>query len=1034
MKLMFRSGGALLLACGLLTVLGHDAPRESTSPTSTPSAFAGLRLPFAPNHGQFDPRVAYFARTFAGGVFVTERGELVYSLPTHRAGGWALVERFVDGAPRPTSAAAAAAHASYFIGNDAARWHSQVATYTQVSLGEVWPGIAVDLAAHGDNVEKIFTVAPYASVSDIRLRIDGADGVSLAGDGSLALSTGIGTVALTAPIAWQEKNGARHAIDVAYALHDREYGFVLGDHDPSLPVVIDPLLQSTYLGGAAADHPLAMAIHPGTGEVYVAGRSLSAVFPGTAGGAQPAFAGGTADAFVARLSADLTTLLQATYLGGNANQEQAQSLLIHPLTGEVYVAGETFSNNFPGTVGGAQAAYGGGLRDAFVARLSADLTTLLQASYLGGADQDGGYSIAHHPVSGEIYVAGLTDSLNFPATAGGAQPTNSSTLGSQEAFVARLNPALTVLNQSTYYGSFANEEVSNSLAVHPATGEVYIAGQTDFAAPLPGTAGGAQATFGGGGADFFIVRFSADLATIAQATFLGGSDTDGMGTYTFGDGVGRSLAIHATTGDIYVAGFTGSANFPGTAGGAQTARAGMVDAFIARLNANLTTLTQATYLGGLNGDSINSLLVHPLNGEVYVAGTTAFSGFPASAGGAAAFGGGVNDGFVARLNAGLTALNQSTYFGGSGDEAAGAGLAVNTASGDVYLLGRTPSVNIPAAAGGAQAANGGGQDAFVARITADLQAAPVAADLAIALTAAPDLVFVGGTLTYTGAVTNNGPATATGITLTDTLPVGVTLVSATASQGSCSGTTTIACNLGTLANGANATVTIVVTPNVVGAVANTASVAGATTDGATGNNTATVNTMVAAASADLVLRIDASADPVGVNGELTYAVTVTNNGPADATGVTVSSNLSGTDFVVTAISPSQGSCSGTTTAVCAFGAIARGGVATLDIRATPTRSGTLTLVASASGSEADANAADNSAQRAVNVTNTACSNTARGAAHARDTHGCALAVGGRGGTGGGGLVDVAALLMLLLVSVFVRARASDHTGRSVRRR
>ena len=75
---------------------------------------------------------------------------------------------------------------------------------------------------------------------------------------------------------------------VAYRARGREYGFSVGSHDPALPVVIDPLLQATYLGGSGDDNGFALAIHPTSGEVYVAGLTRSIDFPGTAGGAQPA--------------------------------------------------------------------------------------------------------------------------------------------------------------------------------------------------------------------------------------------------------------------------------------------------------------------------------------------------------------------------------------------------------------------------------------------------------------------------------------------------------------------------------------------------------------------------------------------------------------------------------------------------------------------------------------------------------------------------------------------------------------------------
>ncbi len=132
-----------------------------------------MTIPFVPNAGHLDARVAYAARTFAGTVFVTREGELVYALPgpaqsagersARRAGGtarrgpgWTLVERFVGGTPRPQEGVAAAAQVNVFWGNDPARWRRGLPTYASVDLGEVWPGIGVRLRAYGSNVEKIY--------------------------------------------------------------------------------------------------------------------------------------------------------------------------------------------------------------------------------------------------------------------------------------------------------------------------------------------------------------------------------------------------------------------------------------------------------------------------------------------------------------------------------------------------------------------------------------------------------------------------------------------------------------------------------------------------------------------------------------------------------------------------------------------------------------------------------------------------------------------------------------------------------------
>jgi uncharacterized repeat protein (TIGR01451 family) len=149
------------------------------------------------------------------------------------------------------------------------------------------------------------------------------------------------------------------------------------------------------------------------------------------------------------------------------------------------------------------------------------------------------------------------------------------------------------------------------------------------------------------------------------------------------------------------------------------------------------------------------------------------------------------------------------------------------------------------------------------------------ADLAITKSGAPDPALVGGSLTYTIGVTNNGPSTATGVTLTDPLPPSTTFVSATTSQGTCSAAGgTVTCALGTLANGAGATVTVRVTPTAKGTLTNTASVQGNEPDPDTANNSATASTRALAVSGSAFgLQVRALGISVGP------VPTVSQNGP-----------------------------------------------------------------------------------------------------------------------------------------------------------
>jgi len=732
------------------------------------------RPAFVANEGQTSAAVAYYASTASGTTFVTRRGELVYRLTRAAPGaerradgrGWSLTETFVDGRARPSARDRGDGRVSSFVGR-AERWRADLPTWDAVDLGDVWPGVAVSVRASAGSVEKVFTVRPGASVDRIRVRVAGARAITLDARGALVAHTGVGPVAFTPPIAYQERDGEQREVAVAYRPRGREYGFSVAAYDRGRPLVIDPLLQATYLGGSGAEGATAMAFAPGTGDVYVTGQTFSTNFPGTAGGAQPS-KGGDAAVFVARLSGDLTRLIQTTYLGGSGF-DHPEAIAVSPRTGDVYVAGFTYSRDFPGTVGAAQPTTDGS--DAFVARLSGDLTVLRRATYLGGRGGDYANALAIQPstlnssrTAGDVYVAGFTSSTDFPGTAGAAQPASG---GGPDAFVARLTEGLDTLVQATYLGGAALED-ARALAVDPRTGDVYVAGTTE-SGDFPGTIGGAQRWSGGIG-DAFVARLSGTLTELIQATYLGGDSSD----------LASALAIHPTTGDVYVAGQTASTDFPGTGGGAQRSNGGSTDAFVARLTSGLTTLVGATYLGGNSFDQATALAISPRTGEVYVAGNTISTNFPGTNGGVQPTNAGGYEVFVARLSSGLATLIQATYLGGQFfDQAWALAIAAND---DVYVAGNTyASPDFPGTAGGAQPSSGGDEDGFVARLTASLTAADAALGARVSVN--QPTFSVGQTVTTSFLLTNPGMPAEADLYVGALLPDGVTIVCWTTSGG-----------------------------------------------------------------------------------------------------------------------------------------------------------------------------------------------------------------------------------------------------------
>ena len=543
---------------------------------------------------------------------MTNLGELVYSLPgkpiaavptsadgeeiaalpvnrwvgaraaEQRGPGWSLTETLIGHTGKPRSMAACTLQApagyrpmqasvSYLIGNDETKHAKALNTYERVNLGDMYPGINVQLRATGNNIEKIFTVAPRQDATQINIQLAGVARLEIGDQGELLAHTGNGPVTFTAPIAFQENSsGERTPVAVTYALNlatnstngteatdatPASYSFRLGDYDRSQPLVIDPLLRSTYLGAAGIDYANALAIHPATGEVYVAGHTASTTttFPGVSGGAQGSLGGGTYDAFVSRFSADLTTLIKSTYLGA-AGDDVATALAIHPANGEVCVAGYTSSTTFPGVSGGAQGSSGGGTSyDAFVSRFSADLITLIKSTYLGAAGNDVATALAIHPATGEVYVAGYTTSTTttFPGVSGGAQGSLGG--GTFDAFVSRFSADLT-----------ATDTTPDAFAFAIQTNVPVLSQRTSNPAQITGVVGAANIYVSGALGSRYCISLANNCSCDVSAQFVSTPGTIINNSYVCVRHVSAPIANEVARSKLHVGG--AAASFVSTTG------------------------------------------------------------------------------------------------------------------------------------------------------------------------------------------------------------------------------------------------------------------------------------------------------------------------------------------------------------------------------------------------------------------------------------------------------------------------------------
>jgi hypothetical protein len=605
--------------------------------------------------------------------------------------------------PQPTIAALDRQEGivNYLIGNDASQWHTNIPTYARVKIAGVYPGVDMIYYGSGGLLEYDFVIQPGTDTSQLSLKFDGADGLQIDPNGDLVIKTAAGDVQQQKPSVYQEAEGGRQEIEGGYVLKSNgAVGFSLGKYDASKPIVIDPVLAySTYLGGSGSDAGAGIAVDS-AGNVYVTGQTASTNFP-TANPEQNTNAGGSTglDAFVTKMNADGSALIYSTYLGGSAD-DQGNGIALDS-SGNAYIVGNTASTNFP-VANAFQTHFGGGDRDAFVTKLNANGSALLYSTYLGGGGTDEQGNRIAVDSSGSAYITGATTATNFPVT----NAIQSTPGGNVDAYVTKFSVGGSSLVFSTYLGGSSSDSGSG-IAVD-SSGSVYVAGET-ASTNFPVTASAFQKTFGGG-LDAFVTKLNATGSSLAYSTYVGGSNLE----------LANDLALDSS-GDAYIIGFTFSTNFPLANAIQSTKASAATNAFVTKLNASGTSLVYSTYLGGTGsvGDGGNGIAVDSA-GNAYVTGFTSSHDFPLANAIQNTYGGGQTDAYVAKLNAGGSALLYSTYLGGSGNpgnqQDNGLGIAADSA-GNAYVTGDTNASDFPVTPNAFQPGGGTGNgDAFISKI------------------------------------------------------------------------------------------------------------------------------------------------------------------------------------------------------------------------------------------------------------------------------------------------------------------------------
>lgn len=393
-----------------------------------------------------------------------------------------------------------------------------------------------------------------------------------------------------------------------------------------------------------------------------------------------------------------TDLEYSTYLGGSSYDE-AEAIVLDG--GDAYLAGTTYSPEFPTTIGAYDSTES--FSDAFVSRISLDgagPADLVYSTFIGGAFYDHGRDLAVE--NGDVYLTGSTESSDFPTTAGAY---DTDFRGNYDHFVVKISPdgaGAADLAYSTLLGGGDYSGGGQAIAV--AGGDAWVTGTIDN--PSYPTTPGAPHHESEGDADVTLSRISPDGAGAADLVYSAVFGGDG-------DQGGNDLVLGG--GDVFITGSTYYGGFPTTAGAYDRTYNGEYDAFLARVSPDgegKADIKYATYLGTPGDDVASGLAVR--DGVVTLTGTTDSARFRTTRGAFDRSYNGKGDAFLARISTRRTVerdLRYSTYLGGSRADSA---TSVVLKRGKAYVVGRTASPTFPTKAGSFDRSHNGNDDAFVA--------------------------------------------------------------------------------------------------------------------------------------------------------------------------------------------------------------------------------------------------------------------------------------------------------------------------------
>ncbi len=436
---------------------------------------------------------------------------------------------------------------NYFLGDDPTKWVSQAKIYSALVYKNVYPNIDVRYYSEGGRLKYDIIVYPGGNPEQIAMHYEGADKLSVSKEKELLIRTSVGEIRELYPYSYQYESGKnRKEIQCRYDVSGNTVRFKLKGYDSRETLVIDPsVVFCSYTGGS---NNYGFTATPGPdGSFYSGSITFDDRFPVTPGAFQTGFGGGggafgqACDMGIIKFNANGTARVYATYIGGNKN-DFPHSLFCDP-QGNLVVMGRSYSPNYPTT---AVAGNGGGC-DIVVTKLNAAGSGIIGSMRIGG-DLDDGVNIQDNynrsvldqtsllqnygdesrsevvlDAAGNIYVAGNSQSSNFPVTAGVFQGTKGA---NQDGVVFKLNPNCNGLLWASYIGG-NNNDGAFVLEIDPANGDVYVGGataSTNF--PVKPAGSVIQSIYQGGAADGFVAVINNTGTTLKYATYIGTGNTD----------------------------------------------------------------------------------------------------------------------------------------------------------------------------------------------------------------------------------------------------------------------------------------------------------------------------------------------------------------------------------------------------------------------------------------------------------------------------------------------------------------------------